>query len=332
MDFLTTFITVAIMIALAVPGFILRKAKMLPDGAVATLVCILMYVAQPLMVVDGFLAKTYEPTLLLNMGIAFVSALVIHIVLFFVMKLIFLPFKPKSDEDEEKAKAIDAKNKVCIICSFLGNAGFMGLPVMKALFPDHPEILMYTTMVIVAFNLVCWTLGIFVITGDKKNIGAKRIFLNPPTVAAFIGILIFFVKGFITIPDDIMINIDRFTGYLGDMTLPLSMIILGVRLADIKFLDLFNDGKVYFSCANKLILCPLVTFGLLTLVRLVYPSLDYYLFAALFIVLAMPSASSCLSFAEMFNSDRQSAVKITLLSTILSVLTIPIIMLLCSFI
>ncbi len=332
MDFLTTLITVGIMIALAVPGFILRKAKMLPDGAVATLVCVLMYVAQPVMVVDGFLAKTYEPELLLNMGIAFVSALVVHIVMFFIIKLIFIPFKPKSSDDEAKIKATNDKNNVCIICSFLGNAGFMGLPVMKALFPEHPEILMYTTMVIVAFNLICWTVGIFVITGDKKNIGLKRIFLNPPTVAAFIGIIVFFIKGFVAIPEDLMINIERFTGYLGDMTLPLSMMVLGVRLADIKFLDLFNDGKVYLTCANKLILCPLVTFCLLLLVRLIYPALDYYLFAALFIVLAMPSASSCLSFAEMFDSDREVAVKITLLSTILSVLTIPVIMLLCSFI
>ena len=332
MDFLTTLITVGIMIALAIPGFILKKANMLRDGAVATLVCVLMYVAQPLMVVDGFLAKDYDPTLLINMAIAFVASLVIHIVMFFIVKFIFMFFKPKKSDESEQAKRVEDKNKICTICSFLGNAGFMGLPVMKALFPNHPEILMYTTMVIVAFNIICWTLGIYVVTGDKNNIGIKRILLNPPTVGAVGGLILFFIKGYVEIPSELMVNIERFTGYLGDMTLPLSMIILGVRLAEINFLELYNDWKVYLTCANKLILCPIVTFGVLLLVRLVYPALDYYLFASLFIVLAMPSASSCLSFAEMFDSDRQTAVKITRLSTILSVITIPFIMLMCSLI
>ena len=70
-DFLTSFISVATMIAIAVPGFILRKKNMLPEKAVAALVAVLIYVSQPFLTIDSFLEKDYRPELLVGMGVTF---------------------------------------------------------------------------------------------------------------------------------------------------------------------------------------------------------------------------------------------------------------------
>ena len=115
------------------------------------------------------------------------------------------------------------------------------------------------------------------------------------------------------------------------MTLPLSMIILGVRLADMRLIRLINDWKVYLVAIVKLVAAPLLSLGILVLVSLVVP-LDRFVILALFIIAAMPSASSALNFAEMYQGDVETAAAATLMNTILCILTIPILMLLCSFV
>lgn len=335
-DFLTSLISVGLMIALAVPGFILKRKNMLPEKAVATLVAVLIYVSQPFLTISSFMEKDYRPELLANMGISLLLSLVFHAAVFFLAKLIFACFRAKSKEgmtDEENQAASDALDKqkrICVITSFMGNVGFMGIPVMKALFPDSGEMLLYTAVFILGFNIASWTLGVYTVTGDKKNISFRRALLNPPTVALVVALPLFFFKSYI--PAAVLSPVSSVVGYLADMTLPLSMIILGIRLADVKFSELFTDVKVYAVCAVKLVASPLLSLGIMLLLRLIFPSLDSFVIITGFIVMAMPAASLSLTFAEMFDGDSKTAVKVTLLTTFLSVITIPLLMLLCNFI
>lgn len=360
------------MIALAVPGFILKRKNMLPDKAVAALVAVLIYVSQPFMTIDSFLEKDYQPQLLGGMGISFVLSLAFHVLVYFMAKAVFafFPDKPRikvtpdktvlSDggeslrnggeslrNDEENKlndenfagsessalssnRDIAAEKRICVITSFMGNVGFMGIPVMKALFPQSPEMLIYTAVFILGFNIASWTLGVYTITGDKKHISLRKALLNPPTAALVVALPLFFFKSYI--PSDVLTPLSSGIGYLSDMTLPLSMIILGIRLADIKFKVLFTDVKVYVVCLIKLVAAPLICFGIMYLLKLVFPALDKSIIVTAYIVIAMPSASLTLTFAEMFDGDRATAVKTTILTTLLSVITIPLLMLLCNFI
>ena len=124
-------------------------------------------------------------------------------------------------------------------------------------------------------------------------------------------------------PDNVLATI----GYLGDMTLPLSMVILGIRLADIKFTRLFTGAPVYGVALVKLVVSPLAALGVMLLVRLLIP-IETTVIVALFIIFAMPSASSALNFAEMYGGDCDTAAKATLTNTLFCVLTIPILSLL----
>jgi predicted permease len=333
-DFLTTLINVGMMTALAIPGFLLKKKDMLPEKAVAALVAVLVFVSQPFITISGFMEKKYEPTLLANMGIALLFSLVFHVIVYFVARTVFFAITKRAngdadDETKEKARMDAWQNKACTVASFMGNAGFMGLPVMKALFPNNPEMLIYTAVINIGFNIASWTLGVYTITGNKKDMGLKRALCNPPTLALVVGLPLFFFNAYI--PVEVFTPVSTAVNYLADMTLPLSMIILGIRFADLKIKELFTSAKVYLVCFLKLIVSPLICFALMFVTRLIFPALDAYVIIAVFVIMAMPTAALTLSFAEMYDGDRLTVVKSTVLSTFLSIVTIPLLMLLTVF-
>lgn len=309
MDFLSTFLIVLLVIALAVPGFALKKAKLLPDGASNALAVLLLYVAQPFLMVSSLLNKTFTTSLLPDFAAVALFAVVLQLMLYFLSKLFFVKVK------EEPTR------RICVASSYLGNVGFMGIPVMKALFPSDDTIILYTVIFNIVFNAMTWTLAVYAITGDKSKIKPVKILLNPPTIATVLALPFFFCN--VSVPDNVLTTI----GYLGDMTLPLSMVILGIRLADIKFTRLYTGAPVYGVALVKLVVSPLAALGVMLLVRLLIP-IETTVIVALFIIFAMPSASSALNFAEMYGGDCDTAAKATLTNTLLCVLTIPILSLL----
>ena len=309
MDFLSTFLIVLLVIALAVPGFALKKAKLLPDGASNALAVLLLYVAQPFLMVSSLLNKTFTTSLLPDFAAVALFAVVLQLMLYFLSKLFFVKVK------EEPTR------RICVASSYLGNVGFMGIPVMKALFPSDDTIILYTVIFNIVFNAMTWTLAVYAITGDKSKIKPVKILLNPPTIATVLALPFFFCN--VSVPDNVLATI----GYLGDMTLPLSMVILGIRLADIKFTRLVTGAPVYGVALVKLVVSPLAALGVMLLVRLLIP-IETTVIVALFIIFAMPSASSALNFAEMYGGDCDTAAKATLTNTLLCVLTIPILSLL----
>ncbi len=313
MNFLATFINVVTIVVLAVPGFVLRKCKLFPEKAASILAVLLLYVSQPFLMMSSIFNKPFDAAMLPNFAWVLGFAVALQLAVYFVSLLCF-----SRDKNE-------AARRAAVASSYLGNVGFMGIPVMEMLFPGNDDMILYTVVYNIAFNAMTWTLGVYAITGEKKRINPLKIILNPPTIAVIIALPFFFCN--VAIPEQVMTPIS----YLGDMTLPLSMIILGVRLADMHPLRLVNDVRVYVVAALKLIVSPLLSLGIMLLVDLVFP-LDRFVIIALFIIGAMPTASSALNFAEMFGGDRETAAASTLMNTLLCIVTIPILMLLCDLI
>ncbi len=312
MNFLETFINVVLLVVLTLPGYFLKKVKLLPDKAASTFAVLLLYIAQPFLMMSSLFNKTFESADLLSFLWVIIFAVVLQLAVYFVAKLFFAGCKE------------EATKRACVACSYLGNVGFMGIPVMQMLFPDNPDMILYTVVYNIAFNAMTWTLGVYAITGEKKRIDPLKILLNPPTIAVIIALPFFFLN--VTIPEEVMTPIR----YLGDMTLPLSMIILGVRLADMPLRRLVDSWRVYGVAFVKLIVSPLLSFAIMLLVGLFVP-IDRFVLIALYIIAAMPSASSALNFAEMYGGDRETAAAATVMNTLLCILTIPVLMLLCQF-
>jgi len=310
--FLTSLIRVGLLVAMAVPGFVLKKLKKLPENSIAVISALIIYISQPMLSLYSFIEASFSSEHLLNMGIAFVLAIVFNLGLLLLAKVVFI-----------KDKNVEA-GKVCTIGSALSNCGFMGIPVIKVLFDDS-QITIYALIYMIVFNIVLWTIGVYVITGDKKYVSVKKAFLNLPTIVLVIALPIFFLNLNLTAStNDAIQAIMQFCDYFNNFNAPLPMLIMGIRLADVKFKEIFNSGRVYLVSALKLLVFPIIALLLMWIISIIPAfGIDAKMVTSILICVAMPTATMTMTFAEIFNGDKYTAVKITLQTTLFSILTIP---------
>lgn len=313
MDFYTSFVKVFILVALLIPGFILKKLKLIDASATKSIVNILLYVCIPVLSVKAFVTTEYSSSLLINMLWMVILGFLFSILLFFAALLIFCRFK-----DKNKARAATA-------ASYMSNFSFMGLPVIQALFPGVSEMIIYCSVFMAVGNILNWTLVSYTLTGEKKYISIKKAFINPPTVALAVGLPFFFFS--VKVPYIITDVLEL----LGGITTPLAMIVVGIRFAEMNFKQLFSGKEVYISSVFKLIFAPLFCLGIMLLLRLVFP-LSYELIATLYIIMAMPTANIVIMLCEFYNLPSLTAAKCVIFSSLFSILTIPLLTWLLSFI
>lgn len=309
--FLTSLESVALLIVMAVPGFIVAKLKMINKAeAVKFLSVTLLYILQPFVTVNSFLNTEFTMDILWNMLAIFLFTAVTEIAILYIGKAILIPFK-KLD--------VDSKSIIAYGGAF-GNLSYMCIPFLQLLAPGRYELILYASCSCVIFNLLGWTLGNYVITGDKKFISLKKAVLNPPTLSFIIALPLFIFN----------INFQRFnlTGIANVFSLfanavgPLSMTLLGIKLAEMSLKEMFLDPRAYISSAIKLILYPIL--GLIVML-LMSTFMDIEPIKLNLVALsAMPIANNTMMFVTMANKDTGLAAKEVMISTILSCVTIPI--------
>ena len=293
---------------LALPGFILVKLKVLNGDHIKPLVTILLYVCQPFIMIKSFLVRPYDTQLLINIGVVFLVAALTQLIAFGVSRLIF-----SYDKDR-------ARRGVYVFSTAVGNVGFIGIPMCQIFMPnDIDNAVLYISVYLVAFNLIAWTLGAYMITGDKKFISVKKAVINPPVLALLVALPLFFAG--ITLPADHIGT--KCIGYLADMNTPLSMIVLGMRFALVKWTDMFKGWSIYLVSFLKLVVTPLLVYACIFAL-----GLDAVLLKTLIIVSAMPTANMVLMMAEKFGGNTEESVKCIMNSTILTMAVLPLIMLL----
>ena len=305
MPFTTTAINVLIMMAYAVPGYLLVKLKAVKPDSISAFAKVLMYVCQPCLSIYSFQKVTYSLPLLRNMGIF--AGINLAIMLFVIFTCFFI-FRSKYE---------DKRLRVCTIATGLGNVGFLGIPLLEALLPQYPEAVAYTALFIVTMNVTSWTVGSVILTGDKKFIKPKKILLNPPVLTLFITVPLFFTRT--TLPDVLLNSVT----ILGKMTTPMCMLIVGMRFATAAPKELFTDWRLYMTAGIKLVIMPLIAF----LVTHWLP-IDYSLKATMVILCCCPSASVVQSLSEIYSTGTQNtAANLVLTSTLFSMATIPVMLL-----
>lgn len=305
MELTTTALNVLIMLAYSVPGFIFVKSKMIDQTHIASFAKLLLYVCSPALSIYSFNSVEYSEKLLLNLGIFLLLSFLLQIAVLTVMWLIL----------RKKGKK-DPGYRVCSVACILSNSGFFGVPLLQALLPDYPEAIVYSAVYIVGMNIISWTAGSMFITGDKKYMSIKKIILNPPVLALFFSLPLF-VLG-IKLPA----IAENAVSVLGKMSTPLCMLILGMRLATVRVGEMFGDKHAYLSSAIKLLVFPLLGY------ILVYPlPIDYCFKASFFILCSCPTASVVLNLSEVLGAGQKAAANAVLISTLLCIITIPILML-----
>ena len=322
LSFIDVLITVVFLLILMVPGFILVKCKMLNESVQGGFSTMVLYVCQPALMLMAFQKKPYSPDLALDMLIVAGLALLIHGIMIAFMVLAF------------RNKSKSAKINCLRFASVFGNCGYMGLPFLQSLFGDSAaEVLIFGGVVIVIFNILTWSVGVFMMTGDKKQINIKNMLLNPTVISLLIAVLMFFTiqKPLVDVFSPNSFGYKVFTGltksinFLADMVTPLAMTVLGMRIAKVNFKQLFTDKWAYVNVFNKLILM-----GLITILIVAWLPVSKVVKYTLFFLLSMPSANNTVLFAVNFGGDSESASVFVLLSTVLSIATIPLMFLLMS--
>ena len=307
MEFQITLTNVLVTLFYIIPGFLLRKAKIVSEKELGTASGILVYGGTPFLVINAFLQMDFSWKDFGEMGLFFIMTFFLQAAF---MALIALVLKKKFGE---------SKYRLMTIGSVLGNVGFFGLPIVRAVFPENPEVACFATMNMMSMNVLLFTFGVFCLTGDRKYISVKSALTNPTALGLYIAlpVYIFGVKRFL--PAAALTAVST----ISSMTAPLCMMILGIRLASAPLKEIFTNRLVYPAIALKLIAFPLFSYAIVYFL----PFTNAFK-SSILILAAAPAGSVILSLAEMHHGETKMAANILLLSTVCCFITIPLLVLL----
>lgn len=321
-DFFNVFATVLSLIVLIIPGFLLTKFKFIDQKASETFSTFVLYGSQTLMVFMGFQGKEYSPKIGRNMLI--VAGITMAVMLgMYVLACLLI-----------RNKSEDVKRRTMRYGCVFSNCGYMGLPLINSLFYGQDclsEAIIYTAVVLAMFNVLNWTLGAYICTNDRKSISIKKVLLNPVIIGAVLGFLVYYI---VKIPlvdvapqggkiDILVEKIMNSLDIIGNTVTPLSMTVIGIKLAGVDSKQLFLDKDAYYVTAIKLI-----GMSIFTMLIVKFLPVNDVLKYTMFFLFSTPCATSTALFALRFGGDAKYGSVTVLLSTVLSILTIPLMFLL----
>ncbi len=328
---------VAIMFVMMIPGVILKKLNMIPDGFGKGISNLVLYIAQPALILFAYL-DCNDRDILKDALVILLLSVIAHAVFALVAIPVF-------------SRAEDGKRRLLRLATIFSNAAFMGVPLISAIYAGTPfagRATIFASIYNFTFNLFLWSLGVFICTDGrddnkdgvldphiiekKKGSSVLKAFYHPVTVAAVIGIIavIFNLKN--TAPavfgDSSLLN-DSLEMLRG-LVAPLSMLVIGIRLADISLGGFFDDVYMYVSLAMRHFLLPLAVAGITALLKLIGLPVSQEVFMVTLVLAATPAASSATMFAEKFDCDAAYASRLVTVSTLLSIASMPLILILAS--
>lgn len=279
-------------------GYYAKKRGIINEEINKGLTRLLLEVTLPLMIVVSF-NYSFSQDIMKNMITLFLYSCGIHVFLIFLGYILY-------------RKREDGKREVLRFSTVFSNCGFMGYPVLGSLYGNMG--VLYAAIFNIPFNIFSWTFGVMLFTGDKNSKNFKKVFLNPGILSVIVGLAFFIFS--IKLPQTVYSSFKL----VGDMTTPLSMIIVGSMLAEVKFMEVFKDKSLYNISFVRLILVPILTYLLLFLIKA-----DPMIRNIAVMVEAMPVAATTAIFAEAYNKEPKFASQVVFVTTLFSVATIPII-------
>lgn len=301
MDFQSVLNQILVLFLTLVVGYFARRLHVFGEEMTKGLSSFLLKVALPALIIDS-LQQSFTPELLKASGqiliIAFFVYLGSGLLAVGVGKLLNAP-----------ANDIG----VYRFALLFSNVGFMGYPVVNAIFGS--EAVFYAAIYNLPFNLIVFTLGILIISlgGEKQTQGiTPAMFLNPATVSVAIGFVFFLLS--IKLPGPIADTVSQ----LGSLTTPLSMILIGALLANTKLSEMLGNWRIYAVSLLRLLVIPLAIWVVLRNF-----STDSLLVGVPTIIAAMPVAANTAILAQEYEANSFLASQLVFVSTLLSVITIP---------
>lgn len=318
--------------AMMLIGYFVWKRQWMDENAYQRLSRIVVNIFNPVLVLYGVMGKSSAGNgklLLQNLGMV----VVFYVLLVLMGYVILWVLRPEKNE----------RNLYRLMTMF-PNVGFMGIPVITSIFGN--ESMIYIVFYMLAYNLLLYTYGIS-LAGKAANPGAgrkdvqvlnktaeknktperdtaergyktgirwKRMF-NSGVIASVGAILIFFLQ--IPIPDPVA----GFCDYIGNATIPLSMLLIGISIAKVNLKEIFSNRKIYIFTVVRMVLLPVA--AILLLKRLV--PVEPLVFGVFALQLSMPVGSIVTLIAKENGADERCCTNGIVLGTLASILTIPLV-------
>ncbi|MBQ8533433.1 MAG: AEC family transporter [Clostridia bacterium] len=287
---------VAILFIMMLVGFVFGKLGKITDVGIKQMTTVLLWLVTPCVIIYSFCSMQFTSDRLYDMLWVSLCAVITH----FVGFLFGLPlFKGQPD----------ATKRVLRFGTVFSNCGFMSIPLVSAIFGEDG--VFYCSVFVVVFNILSWTLGVF-IYGQKLNL--KKAVFNP----GVIGFVIAFVLFLFSVKLPLLISEPIY--YFSQLNSPLAMLVTGAILSGVALRFTKSDLNILFVCFLRLIAVPAVTVALLTLF-----DMPNALLLICMIPASAPTASNTSLFAVLFGSDTKTASRLVAVSTALSIITMPVI-------
>lgn len=295
---------VIVLVLLMSVGFVLTRAgKMTMEGS-RQVTWLLMYIINPCVIVSSLQAK-FTPGKARGLLVAAGVAAAVHIFFILASTLIF------------GKRAPERYRSVLRFASVYSNCGFMGLPLLQSIVGSDG--LFYGVAYIAVFNLFCWTHGVLLFNGAPARGGKRRLFLkavlNPNVFAVFAGVILFLL------PFRLPPIFGTALSDVAAVNTPISMIVIGGLIAQESLRDAFKNKLIWPAIALRNLALPLCV---LLVLRLCGFEGNFLL--ALIIPAACPVAGNTALFAEIFGKDTVLPSRIMAISTLLSVVTLPVVL------
>ena len=306
-DISTLFSSVLLLLLMVIPGILMSKfglSNKLFGKGISNLI---LYVTQPALIIHAYV-RDFDKDVFIRALIVLVFAVASHLLFTFIA---FALYKKYPDDIK----------RVLRFATIFTNAGYMGIPLITSILNDEAAI--YASIYVIVFNVFVWTVGCYIYTDNKKYISLKKALLNPATISTLIGLVIFVLpinRYMPSVMNSLLVS-------MKDMVAPLSMILIGLQLANINLKGIFRDVAMYKYLVLRMLFMPTAVWAILKVVSLCGYS-DPTVMTVILICSATPAAAATSMFAEIFDGNATYSSKIVSVSTIISLITMPLVALL----
>ncbi len=286
-------------------GFALTKTRVVDDRGRRVLNDLLLKAVLPFTILTSSQYQ-FSVDMMKSIGAVALGSGLYYLISLFVLRLVLW-----------KTRVADSERRVFITTSVFANTGFVGMPIMYSLF-GNPGLLLAAIYNLI-YNVFFYTYGVHLLSGKKPSF---KEYINPVSLSSILAIVLFIAPWR---APSVVVNA---MNLVGDMTFPLSMIIMGSTLATIDWLKLFADFKSYVVCFLRLVLFPiLMTVALIGLKHFIdiFPATVI----TLIIMTALPSGTMSVIYSERYDCAPKFCARTVTLTLIFMVISLPLMIALC---
>ena len=293
--FLTVGQQVLILFVLIACGYLLGRGRVIGDTGAKAMSDVTLLLASPCVIALSF-EREFSWSVMQELGTALLLGVLIHLVAIGLAQVMYCHDAPR--------------DRVLRMATVLSNAGFMGLPLQQAVLGEQG--VFYGAAYVTAFNLTLWTYGLMTMDRSSKRISARKILINPGVIGLAAGVII------LVLPVQLPPLIRTPISHLAALNTPLPMVFIGYSLSKVNLGKILRDKTYYLACAVRLLLVPTIVIGVLYLA-----GIRDVLLLSMAISASAPVAAAVSMFAGKYEQDTERAVNQVALSTVFSVITMP---------